>query len=182
MARKPKAGAGEPARPEPAADLFGLGQARLEGKALQDEEARADFFRRMALAQALIAKAETPETKLIEARALFDALCRMMGESKARAQWQAIAKRRRGRPLKVNQKRADLLCRMFDGVAHWIGRYDATLGRKVQPNTVITILAEILIRKEGGHSKEAKAQEIRRALRAREKQRAGAPVVTKIGD
>jgi hypothetical protein len=174
MARKPtKAGAGEPARPEPGTGLLGLGQARLEGKAPERAEARAA---RMALALALM---ETPETKLAEARALFDRLCRMMGKDEARAQWQAIAKRRRGRPLKVNQRRAEELCRLFDGVAHWIGRYDETLGRKVEQDT----------------------QEIRRALRDRKakngllpapeaKRKRGRPkadtipppVVTKISD
>jgi hypothetical protein len=177
MARKPtKAGAGEPARPEPGTGLLGLGQARLEGKAPESAEERGA---RMALALALT---ETPETKLAEARALFDALCRTMGKDEARAQWQAIAKRRRGRPLKVNQRRAEELCRLFDSVAHWIGRYDETLGRKVEQDTIIKLMAEMVMSRKGGQSVEAVAQEIRRALRARAKVRAGEAVVTKIGD
>ncbi len=195
MARKPKAGVGKPARPEPATGLLGLGQARREGKAPESAEERAA---RMALALALM---ETPETKLAEARALFDRLCSMMGEDEARAQWQEIAKRRRGRPLKVNQKRAEELCRLFDSVAHWIGRYDETLGRKVKPDTIIKIMAEIDMSRKGGQSVEAVAQEIRRALDARKakhglhsapeakrkrgRPKAGTippPVVTKIAD
>lgn len=196
MARKPtKAGAGEPARPEPGTGLLGLGQARLEGKAPESAEERAA---RMALALALM---ETPETKLAEARALFERLCGMMGEDEARAQWQAITKRRRGRPLKVNPKRAEELCRLFDSVGHWIGRYDETLGRKVHRDTIIKIMAEIDMGRKGGQSVEAVAQEIRRALRDRKakngllpapeakrkrgRPKAGTirpPVVTKISD
>lgn len=182
MARKPKAGAGEPARPEP------------EGKAPETAEERAF---RMALARELMA---TPDEKLAEARVLFERLCAMMGESKARAQWQAIAKRPRGRPPKMNQERAEALCRWFDGGADWIGRYDEKLGRKLERDTIIRIMAEILVSKKGGQSIEAKAQEIRRALRARDaekgmifgmkpKRQRGrpkasgeAPVMTKISD
>ena len=169
MARKPKAGA-QTVKPE--AGLFGLPQASLLGlwqAKLPD----------MALARGLMA---TPETKLAEARALFEAVCRMVGDDKARAQWQAIAKRRRGRPAKSDEQRAAVFYAMYDAVEGWIGRYDELLGRVVQRDTIVKIMAEIITREESAHSEEAKAQEIRRALRARAEARTGAPVVTKIGE
>ncbi|MFN7306144.1 MAG: hypothetical protein ACK5TQ_06135 [Acetobacteraceae bacterium] len=182
MGRKPKAGAGEPAPPAPEAGaetmkpetgLFGLPQASLLGFLWQAK------LPDMGLALELMA---TPETKLAEARALFETLCRMVGDDKARAQWQAIAKRRRGRPAKSDEQRAALFYAMFDAVAGCIGRYDELLGRVVQQDTIVKMMAEIFTREGSAHSEEAKAQEIRRALRARAEARTGAPVVTKIGE
>lgn len=150
MARKPKAGAGEAVPPEP------------EGKAPESVEERAY---RMALALELMA---TPETKLAEARALFEALCRMVGDDKARAQWQAIAKRRRGRPAKSNEQRAAFLCAMFDAVAgDWLGREEPGNARKVTRDRIIKQQAAFLWEKQAGQSVEAIAQEIRRAIKAR---------------
>ena len=150
MARKPKAGAGEPAPPEP------------EGKAPESAEERAF---RMALALELMA---TPETKLAGARALFETLCRMVGDDKARAQWQAIAKRRRGRPAKSNEQRAAFLCAMFDAVAgDWLGREEPGNARKVTRDRIIKQQAAFLMEKQGGQSVDAIAQEIRRAIEAR---------------
>lgn len=153
MARKPEAGAGEPARPEPEGGLFGLGQ----GKPPESAEERA--FSDKLLARALMAAPE-PKTTISEAKTLFRLLCIILGRDEARDIWEEIAKRPPGRPPKVNQERREYLCARFD-------RMKEETGRKLKPDTIVKKLALDLMKEEGGHSPEAKAEDIRRALRAR---------------